>query len=129
MGLDINKDLHFLSKGLEVFEKRTELISNNIANRDTPGYVSKDIDFRKALSSIKSESQMDQKSLNKINKNQNFDGFMITRSDQIPSFDGHKINSHKEQAEFSENSIRYMANLKFLGSKIESMLAAIRGGR
>ncbi|HEV8441910.1 MAG TPA: flagellar basal body rod protein FlgB, partial [Steroidobacteraceae bacterium] len=34
---------------LDVRGRRTELIANNLANADTPGYKARDIDFRQAM--------------------------------------------------------------------------------
>lgn len=41
--------IDFYKKALDYAWKRNELISNNIANADTPGYKAKDLDFKAFL--------------------------------------------------------------------------------
>ncbi|NUO73672.1 MAG: flagellar basal body rod protein FlgB, partial [Frateuria sp.] len=34
---------------LALWQRRTEVLASNLANADTPGYLARDVDFRKAL--------------------------------------------------------------------------------
>ena len=37
------------TSALNIWQRRSEVLANNLANADTPGYLARDIDFRKAL--------------------------------------------------------------------------------
>ena len=41
--------MHTLSRALDLTSARQNLVSQNVANIDTPGYKARDIDFRQEL--------------------------------------------------------------------------------
>ena len=43
------------------------------------------------------------------------------------SLDGNTVETHREQARFGENTVRYQAALNFLGGRIQSLIGAIKG--
>ncbi len=49
MSLTNNAQLHLLERFLDLTAQRQELLSSNIANIDTPGYRTRDIDFHGEL--------------------------------------------------------------------------------
>jgi len=44
-----------------------------------------------------------------------------------PSLDGNTVESHVEMAAYTENSMRYMASLRFISGKFKTLTMAIRG--
>ena len=134
MAFDINKSLGIFPEALSLHEQRAELLANNLANQDTPGFKAKDIDFRKALQAVQSDNIMvnasDISATHKqhIQHDQNyFMNFMQYRNLTQPNMDGNTVDGQIEQAEFTQNSMRYMANLQFLNNRLKSLMSAIKG--
>ena len=48
MPLNLDQYIGVHAAALDVRARRGELIANNLANADTPGYQARDIDFRQA---------------------------------------------------------------------------------
>jgi flagellar basal-body rod protein FlgB len=134
IGLDQYIGVH--AAALDVRGRRTELIANNLANADTPGYKARDIDFRQAMARVSGE--------------QNTQGVHLTttqaghiggaasadasaspdlkyRTPLAPALDGNTVDSQLEQAAFAENAVRYQATLTFLNNKFRGLLTAIMG--
>lgn len=110
--------------------KRTELLSANIANSDTPGYKARDIDFAAAMRSAVGEMEgMTRTNARHLNPGDGMgmNGEAMYRMPSQPSMDGNTVESQREHAEFMDNAIRYQASLNFLDSRIRSLRTAIRG--
>src|SRR5258705_10668120 len=56
MAVDLNTYLGIHAQALRVRSQRTELLANNLANADTPGFKARDIDFRQALAAAGSKN-------------------------------------------------------------------------
>ncbi len=115
---------------LALRSKRTELLTANLANSDTPGFKARDIDFRAAIRSAAG----DQEALTRTHSRHmnagggtGVDGEPLYRIPSQPSMDGNTVESQREHAEFMDNAIRYQASLNFLDSRIRGLRTAIRG--
>ena len=99
-------------------ESRSEILSQNIANADTPGYKARDFKFNQVLAeSIRS---------GELNSNMT-DQDLHFRIPNQPSLDGNTVDEHLEQAEFSKNSLDYMTSLELLRLKFHGLSSVIRG--
>ena len=134
MALNIDKSLGLLSSALAAHEKSAELIANNFANADTPGFKARDIDFRAVLNNQASSSAHDF-AIERTNKNHmqvivetDFDS-LLYRSSSQPSLDGNTVDPDLEKAAFAENSMRYMSSLTFASKRINDLMLAIKGSR
>ena len=118
-------------QALLVRAKRAEVLAQNLANADTPGYKAQDIDFAAALS--QASSMNDGLAATHATHIKGFnetgmEGVMLQyRMPLQPSIDGDTVDSHLEKARFTENAIQYETSLTFLDGKIKSLLRAIRG--
>ena len=52
---------------------------------------------------------------------------VMYRNTLNPSLDGNTVDMHVEQAQFSENAVKYQSSFSFLNGKINSLILAIRG--
>lgn len=118
---------------LNVHSKRAKILANNIANQDTPNFKARDVDFKSILKGISDDSKnvdtLKTSSGNHINKKDITADDLKFRQGLQPSVDGNTVDGQLEQAEYAENSIRYMANLEFLNGKINKIMLAIKGTR
>jgi len=52
---------------------------------------------------------------------------MMFRNPNQASLDGNTVESHIEQAKYSENAVQYQASLRFINGKFSGLMSAIRG--
>jgi flagellar basal-body rod protein FlgB len=122
---------------LDVRARRTELIANNLANADTPGFKARDLDFRAAMARAAGEQttggvHLATTQAGHIGGAKPADAAanpdLKFRTPLAPSLDGNTVDAQLEQAAFAENAVRYQATLTFLNAKFRGLLTAILGG-
>ena len=101
-----------LTFGETAFKLRTfrqQVLGNNLANSDTPGFKARDIRFADVL-----KAQLAGISPSNAIPNQ-------------PSMDGNTVDGDFELSEFTKNSVFTESALNMLGSTIRSRMSAITG--
>ncbi len=135
MSNSLDSLLKFQQTAMNLREARQELIASNIANADTPHYQARDIDFSQALQNAlgNQAGNLTLSTSAAAHLSGNASGEQVQgtpvlyRSALQPSADGNTVNMDVERAQFSENTIRYEASLKFVGQQIKDVLAALTG--
>jgi flagellar basal-body rod protein FlgB len=130
VGLDSYLGVH--AEALKVQTQRMDVLANNLANVDTPGYKARDIDFRAALAaagSVEGGVSMTTTDSKHIAVNATSDGgaALKYRVPLAPSLDGNTVDSQQEQAAFAENTVHYQATLSFLTSSLRTLMTALTG--
>lgn len=131
MAISINNAFGIHENAMHLQGRRAQLIAQNLANSDTPGYKAKDIDFKSALKSI-ANGQMQAPLKATQSGHIQPDGFFmgvesLYRQPMQSSLDGNTVEPHVEMSEFTENSMRYLMTLRIMSGRINGMLSAIRG--
>lgn len=116
--------LSFQTEALVLRSERQRLISSNIANADTPGYVARDFDFAQALREATASAQA-----------ADGPGASARRASPtlryaVPSqtnLDGNSVDMDRERAAFADNSVKYEATLRFINGSVRTMLDAMKG--
>jgi flagellar basal-body rod protein FlgB len=135
MALNLDTYLGVHADALKLQSKRMEVIANNLANADTPGYKARDIDFRTAMANAggaggasapvtlatTNPGHLGTDPTTEANANLKY------RVPLAPSLDGNTVDAQQEQAAFADNTVRYQATLTFLSSSIKSLMTAITG--
>ena len=132
--------LDFHSNALVLRAERQRVLSSNIANADTPGYVARDFDFAKTLKQATEAPSPQTQALrtgsathsNHIplpaaktgHQPDSTLGYSIASQ---PSLDNNTVDLDRERANFVDNSVRYEATLRFLNGQSKTMLSAITG--
>ncbi len=141
MALNIDRlfDLHTRALGLA--NQRLELLADNVANADTPGYKARDIDFQSAMQSAGQSGGSSSNLNGELPMTATRAGHLATagggpntttplyRVPDQPSLDGNTVDSQKENAAIAETSVQYQATLTFLSARIRGLRDAITGGR
>ncbi len=128
MAINFNKALGVHDNALLLFEKRTQLITENIVNGDTPGYKARDIDFDRVLQNQQGKSLSLKTSQSRhISTATNLDAMIEYRVPEQSSADGNTVDVQKEKAEFAENIIRYQTTLSILTRRFSGLKNAFRG--
>ena len=130
MAISFNNAFGLHEQGTLLRERRTELLANNIANADTPGYKARDLDFHTALAN----AQARQSGALQQTDTKHFDISPSTRhevlfrnAEQTDTGDGNSVDIHRERNAFSQNSMEYQTSLHFLNNKISGLKKALGG--
>ncbi len=103
--------INVLDKAADASTLRNELISNNIANVDTPNYKRKDIDFESMLQAELAGSSSLSRAVGKVNTNLELLDPQVYTDNSTLSYriDGNNVDIATEEAYLAENQIRYQA--------------------
>ena len=103
---------HYMS----LLSVRQKLVASNIANADTPGYKTQDIDFRAEFA-----KQMD---------GEDGMGPQTTEPDGLPvKADGNNVSIDRESRLLAENAMRFQVAANLARSQLHSIQSAINEGK
>jgi flagellar basal-body rod protein FlgB len=112
---------------LPLRNRRMQMISENVANADTPHFKAKDLDFAKVLEAQRSAPmQVTHGTHFKIGELPNADG-VFYRTPLNASADGNTVELTIEQARYGKSAGDYQATLAFLENRISGIRKALRG--
>lgn len=123
-GLGIHDD------ALQLRAARAEILANNLANADTPGFKARDLNFRAILaheSEKESSLALQQTQSGHMAGSRSVDEDLLYRLPNQPSVDGNTVETQVEQAIYARNAMNYNASFEFLNSKFKGMRNAWRG--
>jgi flagellar basal-body rod protein FlgB len=132
MALNLDTYLGVHADALKLQSKRMEVIADNLANSDTPGYKARDIDFRAAMANAggadapvrlatTNPGHLGADPASEVNSSLKY------RVPLAPALDGNTVDAQQEQAAFADNTVRYQATLTFLSARFKSLMTAITG--
>jgi flagellar basal-body rod protein FlgB len=115
-----------IERGLDAAWLRNDVISQNIANVDTPGYKRKVVRFEEFLNNEMKTGQISQ---GKTRFSSN--GIQITEDPAQSSYrsDGNNVDIEHEMALMAANSIRYNTLIQKMNGDFQKLKTVIRGGR
>jgi flagellar basal-body rod protein FlgB len=121
--------INVLDKAADASWKRNEVISNNIANVDTPGYKRKDVQFESYLmSALAGDNSLDER-VSDVDLS-TLDASVYTDNASLSyRLDGNNVDIDTESANLAENQVRYYALLDSMTqefSRIKSVLLAAK---
>jgi flagellar basal-body rod protein FlgB len=130
MAISFDKALGDLPAQLALYGKRSSVLASNIANADTPNFKARDIDFQAVLANAADDAMVP-----KMTQPGHMGGTgtlfsspeLLYRIPTQHSLDGNTVNTEIEQAEFTENAVRYQSTLTFLTGRFQSLKLAIKG--
>lgn len=120
------------TRALDLWQRRTEVLANNLANADTPGYLARDVDFRKVLAAAGGSSDalpLQTTAPGQISTTGQAADGLAYRVPTQPSMDGNTVDAQVEQAAFAANGVHYQASLSFITAQIRMLRTAISGGQ
>src|SRR5262245_17603502 len=150
MPFDLDSYLGVHAQALGLRAQRMTVLSENLANADTPNYKARDIDFRSTLaqavknaggavpgaggSGATTAPLVLTPVLARTNPAHLAARGMTTggaqtlyRIPHAPALDGNSVESDVELAAIGENALQYQATLTFLGGKLATLKSAITG--
>lgn len=122
------------TKALDVWQRRSEVLANNLANADTPGFKARDVDFSRVLAAASGETgaagvTLAAPSPGQIGGANQAQGALQYRVPNQPTMDGNTVDEQVEQAAFAANGVHYQASLSFITAQIRMLRTAITGGQ
>lgn len=131
MAISLNNMFGIHESAMNLQSRRAQMLAQNLANSDTPGYKAKDIDFESAMKSVSkgtAGAPLKTTSAKHIQPTGFFMGVEeMYREPTQPSLDGNTVEPHVEMAEFTDNSMRYLMTLRIMSGRVKGMMSALRG--
>jgi flagellar basal-body rod protein FlgB len=131
MAISLDSALGIHQPALEARIKRAEVLANNMANADTPGFKARDIDFSGMMQ--KAQQELGGLGMEKTHQNHMDTGSMAPDSELLyrvphqPSVDGNTVDAQQEQSRFMRNAMETQASFQFLNGKVTGLKKAISG--
>lgn len=115
-----------LEKSLDAAWLRNEVISQNIANADTPGYKRKEVQFEQYLNSEMKNSRI-QKGQTVLSGSDS--GMKVVQDHENYSyrFDGNNVDMEREMAQMAMNTLRYNTLIQRMNGQFSKLRNVIRG--
>lgn len=129
MAINFDTALSIHPQALALREKRSEVLAANLANADTPGFKARDLEFTSILKKTMPPAvDMERTQPGHLASERLLLGAnLMYRNPYQASLDGNTVESHIEQAKYSENAVQYQASLQFISGDFSGLMTAIRG--
>ena len=131
MAISLDKALGIHQHALEGRVKRAEVLANNLANADTPGYKARDVDFQAMMQ--KAQDSMSGFGMTRTHEPHmdtspmGADSELLYRVPHQPTVDGNTVDAQQEQTRFMRNAMDYQASFQFLDGKVSGIKKALSG--
>ena len=102
-----------LERYLDLLSARQKLVASNIANADTPGYTTKDIDFQFEFMSLAEGGSPN----------------VMDAPDLAVKNDGNNVSMDREARLLAENALRFNLASSLMKSQIKLITSAIEEGK
>ena len=131
MAISFDSALGIHDDALLLRARRAEVLANNIANADTPGFKARDIDFAAVLRGEQDVMNMELETTSTGHNSDfiepDFAADLMFRNPHQPSVDGNTVEVQEEMARYTDNAIRFQSSFTFLNSKFTGLVSAITG--
>ncbi len=115
--------INVLDKAADASALRQELLSNNIANQDTPNYKRQDVDFESQLTKALKNSKytsIDSKVANL--RMRRLEGKVYTDYENYSyRLDGNNVDPEQEQVKLAANQLKYQGLMNSLTAEFQNL--------
>ncbi len=129
----LTNTLNFQGEALLLRSERQRLIASNIANAETPGYISRDIDFASALKQAVGEQAVAGTLATThgahipVGLSGSEQPLLLFASSSQTNLDNNTVDMDRERASFADNAVKYEASLRFVNGQVSTLMSAIKG--
>ncbi len=121
-----------IERALDYSSLKQKVISQNIANVDTPNYKAKDVNFKEvfqqALIGSMEANKSDVRHYDFKGRTSPLPG-EVTRKNVSYNHNGNSVDLDKEMSDLATNQIYYNAMIERMSGKFSSLQTVIRGGK
>lgn len=125
-------NINLLEQALNYSSLKQKIISQNIANVDTPNYKAKDVSFKAVLQNEMGHNLMayrtDQRHL-EFTEDSMASPEIINRPDIQYNQNGNSVDMDQEMSDLATNQIYYDALVEQVNTKFQALQNVIRGGK
>ncbi|WYF04731.1 flagellar basal body rod protein FlgB [Bacillus velezensis] len=109
---------------------KQKVLTNNIANIDTPNYKAKKVSFRNLLDQETSNLEAVKTDYRHIDFTGSGDDYsIVSSSDTSYQQNGNNVDIDKEMTDLAENQINYQALVERMSGKFNSLKTVLTGGK
>lgn len=113
---EISSQIRLLSNAIKVTNENHRVLSQNIANINTPGYKTQRLDFKSAMEKLRE---------NDSGTNLNLE---VIREEGLPErMDRNNVDLEREMSELKKNSLMAETYTQLVAAKLATMRRAISG--
>ena len=135
MAISFDQALGIDEQALKLRTRRAEVLANNLANADTPGFKARDIDFRAVLQQQLGQTESSRQGLEAVKTDKGHmsistagaNGELMYRNPSQPSIDGNTVESQTEIVEYTKNALDFQASFLILNNRLKGLVGAIKG--
>ena len=123
----LTQGLDFHAQALSLRAERQRLLSSNIANAETPGFVARDFNFADAMRDV--QARQAGQGVPALLSQQGPDGVspsLLYARPSMTSADGSTVDMDRERASFIDNTVKYEATLRFINANVRTTLDAMK---
>lgn len=125
-----NHTMKSLESALNATAARQNVISQNIANVDTPFYKAKEVVFKHELEkAISIQAKKTHQNHIEFKYNNKSDYVIKSKNNTVMNNNGNNVDIDKEMALLAENQILYNALIERLNGKFNAIKTVARGGK
>ena len=120
--------INVLDKAADAAWLRNELIANNIANQDTPGYKRKDVDFESQLTEAMKHQKytsIDEK-VSKLDMKRLNGKIYTDYGDFSYRLDENNVDPEQEQVKLAANQLKYQGLMSSLTAEFNNLKAVMK---
>lgn len=124
--------IDMLEKALDYSSTKQQVISQNIANVDTPNYKLKEVMPFKTILNKEIDEQVTAKMTNKKNipfSSSSSEYVKIVKNDTRYNESSNGVDTDQEMAKMAENQIYYNALVEQISGKFQTLQSVIKGGK
>ncbi len=122
-GLD--RITNLLTQFLDVHSRRAQIVASNLANSDTPGFQSQELEFRDYLQQATEEALTP----GSFGTGTEHTPRVVAQNTRVVGLDGNNVDAGQEMATLSNAGMNYLTGTTMLQSRIRTLRMAIREGR
>ncbi len=118
--------INVLGKAADASWTRNDILANNIANADTPGFKRKDVQFETYLSNAVAGTDSLDETISNIDLNELN---CTTYTDQVSlsyRYDGNNVDIHTEGVELAKNQLKYYTLMNSMSQEFSRLKSAIK---
>ncbi|MCY8970257.1 flagellar basal body rod protein FlgB [Bacillus atrophaeus] len=109
---------------------KQKVITNNIANIDTPNYKAKKVSFQNLLNQESSRLESVKTDYRHVDfSDEGSKGSIVTNSNTAYQQNGNNVDIDKEMTDLAENQINYQALVERMSGKFNSLKTVLTGGK
>lgn len=103
--------------------RRHEMLAENVANVETPGFRARDITFERELSTAQKARALPAPGVGA----ESLDLRLVDRPDFVTKFDGNTVDIDRQMTRMAQNTLYHNAVIQLLNSRFNALKSAING--